>query len=128
MHHLTLPRRLARRSTLAVATVVAVGASLLGTTLPAQAAPKTDPRDTTATASSDETIPAPPKPGRTKPVERVVAAPSGATTLAATTMATTTATIAAAVGTSGAGAPGAGTGKALVLFDNTGPYSWLGEV
>ena len=127
MHHLTLPRRLARRSTLAVATVVAVGASLLGTALPAQAAPKTDPRDTTATASSEETIPAPPKPDRTKPVERVVAATAGATTLAATTMATTTATI-AAPSASGAGAPGAGTGKTLVLYDNTGPYSWLGEV
>jgi hypothetical protein len=35
---------------------------------------------------------------------------------------------ATAVGRSGTGAPGAGTGKALVLYDSTGPYGWLGEM
>src|SRR5262245_28697611 len=103
----TLPRHLARRTTLAAATAVAIAASLLGTALPAQAAaPKStvDPRDSATT----ETIPAPPKPGRAKPVERVVASTTTTTTTKAASTLAVTAEAVAAAAPSGTGAPGAG--------------------
>jgi uncharacterized protein YdaL len=64
------------------------------------------------------TLPAPPPPLRTVPMQP-----------AATTTLVSAADVAAPAPkmASGNGAPGSGTGKTLVLYDNTGPYAWLGE-
>jgi uncharacterized protein YdaL len=78
-------------------------------------------------------LPAPPKPAKLKPSQRIVVGGAAKTTaeIKATVAATaqTTATATAVVGKSGNAVTGAiGTGKTLVLYDNTGPYGWLGEV
>jgi uncharacterized protein YdaL len=59
-----------------------------------------------AFAASDELPPEPPMADATPAVAEVPATPVR----------------------SGTGAPGAGTGTTLVVYDNTGPYGWLGEV
>jgi hypothetical protein len=128
----TLARRAAISSVVAMAisgaTVVspAVTAAHAATTPEAQLTALLQMQTGDNTATTDkQVLPSPPKPKQTRPTQRVMA--SGTST------ATTNATVTAAatvnpVGKSGTGAPGAGTGKTLVLYDNTGPYSWLGEV
>ena len=69
-------------------------------------------------------IPAPPAPAQRKPTQRVVASPKTATRSGTAARAATT--IPNLV--TGKAAPGGGTAKTLVLYDETGPYAWLGEV
>ncbi|HLL65236.1 MAG TPA: polysaccharide deacetylase family protein [Micromonosporaceae bacterium] len=105
--------------------------------------------------AADSRLPAPPRPTQLRPAERVVAG-GGATTRAPrsgkaptqrasfstasfstadtpTAAMVTAAEVAPAPGVvpataaKGAAAPGAGTAKTLVVYDNTGPYGWLGE-
>jgi uncharacterized protein YdaL len=72
--------------------------------------------------------------GKDRPAVRTVAdgAAGGATIrtadLTGPDAARTVLTAAATASRSGAAAPGGGTAKTLVLYDNTGPYAWLGEV
>lgn len=72
-------------------------------------------------------LPAPPRPPVLRPSARIVgkttagrASASGAGTLSTLATPTTSAR-------SGAGVPGAPGAKALVLYDSTGAYAWLGE-
>jgi uncharacterized protein YdaL len=88
--------------------------------------------DGNAGAADGKRLPAPPRPPQARPSQRVVAGGTGAGKAQAlrgqaTTGPTTAGPTTAAVGKSGAGAPGAGSGKTLVVYDNTGPWGWLGE-
>jgi hypothetical protein len=139
-----------------VAVGAILAAAVVGTVTPASAGDRTAAkirtdwisRAGTSTPDRDDSqIPAPQKPKQTRPAERVLteAVPTTSTSAAAT--ATTSAiaagaaslkgesvvaaaeAVAAPVGVSGKGAPGADTlEKTLLLYDNTGPYAWLGEV
>src|SRR5690349_6464078 len=76
------------------------------------------------------TLPAPPRPASLTPSQRIVV--GGAAKTAAQITASVTATAPAAkttaVAVDGNAVTGAiGTGRTLVLYDNTGPYGWLGE-
>lgn len=81
-----------------------------------------------ATGGTDTTdvkrLPAPPRPSKQRPTQRVVAS----TTNSSTTTRSLTGTTATATGVkSGAGLSGTSTGKTLVLYDTTGAWGWLGE-
>jgi len=130
-----------RPARVVAATALLSLAGLVGPALfasPTQAAPTKPQGDrtvanagTTVTIGNESTtgstVPAPPKPAKDRPVQRVVpktttgpgrsaAVPGGGVTTAAVAPAAT-----------GNGAPGAGTASTLVLYDSTGPYAWLGE-
>jgi uncharacterized protein YdaL len=60
-------------------------------------------------------IPAPPAPTKKKPEQRVLGNRAATKKAIANTV-------------SGKAAPGGGTAKTLVLYDETGPYAWLGEI
>jgi uncharacterized protein YdaL len=131
-----------------------LAASLAGALLTAPAAAASPgPGFTHGTDSSNSsedsgksTLPAPPRPQLSAPIERVVTTgqlgTSRASALArlkntvtqallarAATATAATAPVTTAGSTTGAAAPNAATSKAktLVLFDATGPYAWLGE-
>jgi uncharacterized protein YdaL len=130
-----------RRLLTAASTATVLLAGVLG------AAPAAVPAQASTTVSAvaadpaaiDAGIPAPPRPYRSRPIERVLtslrqlstALAAGGTTQT-TTQATTLAAAAVAPGaTSGRAAPGAaggGAAKTLIVYDNTGPWAWLGEV
>ncbi len=106
-----------------------------------------------AVRAAEPRLPAPPRPAATRPTPRVVAprvtdrpwSRSRQTAVAATTsrslrgwttsaavtpLAATPTAVTPAVTTStaaGSGAPGSSAAHALVLYDSTGPYAWLGE-
>jgi uncharacterized protein YdaL len=92
----------------------------------APAAASATQSDTTA----NKPLPAPPRPPKQKPSQRVVASTNTAGTNTAAPKAATTfgPAATATVGRSGSGAPGAGSGKALVLYDTTSEWGWLGEI
>ncbi|HEV7896266.1 MAG TPA: polysaccharide deacetylase family protein [Planosporangium sp.] len=129
--------KLGRRA--AVGSLMALALSATAVTTPALAAsrPATGARSAVAkavtrgavadgaadSAADRKRLPAPPRPPQARPGQRVVAGTTGG----ARAQAAPGPTAGATPGRSGAGAPGAGTGKALVLYDNTGPYAWLGE-
>ncbi|GII20975.1 hypothetical protein Pme01_05720 [Planosporangium mesophilum] len=112
----------------AIGSLIALALAATVTTTPAQAAERPTKRTVTKSAAgrgpadgaaATKRLPAPPRPSKLRPSQRVVAgstAPAKAQPGAA-----------AAIGKSGAGAPGAGTGTTLIVYDNTGPYAWLGE-
>ena len=143
-----------RRVMAAALAATFIGATAVWAATPSAAAPVAPQGGTPGSApvnarsadTSQTQIPAPPKPPRAVPIERVVATAGtgakavptrislrdqiktamaralGATTAAAVTTNPTTRT------SSGLGAPGANPNtKTLVLYDNTGPYGWLGE-
>jgi uncharacterized protein YdaL len=141
---------LARRA--AISSFAAVAIAATGVVGPAAAAvapkPVAKPATTTNAAerAGQQKLPAPPTPQRATPSQRVVAAATAKAPTAqaaraaqaqrvaaasgqATTAAAPVTTAAVAVpGVTGKGAPGSGTGKTLIMYDNTGPYAWLGEV
>jgi uncharacterized protein YdaL len=77
-----------------------------------------------AESAATTPLPAPPTPSKRKPDQRVVASSTEKTRSNA--RAATATAIPNTV--TGKAAPGAGTAKTLVLYDETGPYAWLGEV
>ncbi|GAA0919171.1 DUF2334 domain-containing protein [Virgisporangium aurantiacum] len=78
--------------------------------------------------SADAQIPAPPSPVKKKPDQRVIA-PGTASGRSSTNARSTAKAVTAIPNTvTGKAAPGGGTAKTLVLYDETGPYAWLGEV
>lgn len=74
--------------------------------------------------SADAAIPAPPSPVKKKPDQRVITSDKSSTNARSTAKAVT----AIPNTVTGKAAPGGGTAKTLVLYDETGPYAWLGEV
>jgi len=72
---------------------------------------------------SDAPLPAPPKPTRAKPTQRVLTS-----TATATATATAIATAVSPNTVTGKAATASATAKTLVLYDETGPYAWLGEI
>jgi uncharacterized protein YdaL len=73
-----------------------------------------------ADGDSDAPLPAPPKPTRTTPTERVLG--TTAITAAVTAPAASPNTV------TGKAVNASATAKTLVLYDETGPYAWLGEI
>jgi uncharacterized protein YdaL len=80
-------------------------------------------RKAIADGDSDAPLPAPPKPARTTPTQRVLG-----TTSTATATTTATATAASPNTVTGKAVNASATAKTLVLYDETGPYAWLGEI
>lgn len=105
----------------ALTTAVLIGGGALVAPAPAMSSPV--PVQSQGDAeSATAPIPAPPAPTKKKPDERVLGNRSTASKRAATTAATIPNLV------NGKAAPGGGTATTLVLYDETGPYGWLGEV
>lgn len=111
--------KLRRTLAAALTTAVLVGGGALVAPTAALSAPRTVEK--TGGDAQSAQLPAPPAPTKKKPEQRVIGT-SG--TRAATKRAA--ATIPNLV--TGRAAPGGGTAKTLVLYDETGPYAWLGEI
>jgi uncharacterized protein YdaL len=144
-----LPRALGGALAGTAAAALLAGAALGGPATPAAAQNGHDHHRRTAitdtAAATARGLPAPPRPPRARPTQRVIAgggtggsgrAKPGGTGNAgvadqaakAAALSTVPAAVTSAVpATTGAGAPGAGTAKTLVVYDATGPYAWLGE-
>jgi uncharacterized protein YdaL len=125
-----LRRVLTRRASVMVALGAAVAMAIVGSVTPASAGDRHEVKrakiDWVARAGDpvltkdDSQLPPPKKPSRTKPVERVMTTETAGLAVNATALPT---------GVSGNAAPGGDAAKkTLVLYDNTGPYAWLGEV
>ena len=148
-------RTYSRRASTLVAVGAVLAATVVGTVTPASAADRDSVKlrndwisraGQSATDRDDTQLPAPEKPKQIRPTQRVMAAPTNTTTGSRTATLSTSAIAAGAASlkgesvtaaaaqaapaaVSGAGAPGSDAReKTLVLYDSTGPYSWLGEV
>jgi uncharacterized protein YdaL len=105
------------RRTIAAALTTAVligGGALVAPTAAVAEQPRADANRSAEDATAP--IPAPPAPVRKKPEQRVLGTRAAAKKVATTNV------------VSGRAAPGGGTARTLVLYDETGPYAWLGEV